>query len=63
MSESGETTIIDPVILNLAVALGIGLRIAERERRKCSGPVRSPPGERSLLLRLPALSASSSVAR
>ena len=41
-------TIIDPVILNLAVALGIGLLIgAERERRKGSGPLRSPAGIRT----------------
>ena len=40
--------IIDPVILNLAVALGIGLLIgAERERRKGSGPSRSPAGIRT----------------
>ena len=32
-----------PVILNLAVALGIGLLIgAERERRKGEGPSRAP---------------------
>ncbi len=38
----------DPVILNLAVALGIGLLIgAERERRKGSGPARSPAGIRT----------------
>lgn len=38
----------DPVILNLAVALGIGLLIgAERERRKGSGPSRSPAGIRT----------------
>ena len=42
------TTIIDPVLLNLAVALGIGLLIgAERERRKGSGPSRSPAGLRT----------------
>jgi uncharacterized membrane protein (DUF4010 family) len=41
-------TIIDPVILNLAVALGLGLLIgAERERRKGSGPSRSPAGIRT----------------
>lgn len=41
-------TIIDPVILNLAVALGIGLLIgAERERRKGFGPSRSPAGIRT----------------
>jgi uncharacterized membrane protein (DUF4010 family) len=40
--------LIDPVILNLAVALGIGLLIgAERERRKGSGPSRSPAGIRT----------------
>ena len=39
---------IDPVILNLAVALGIGLLIgAERERRKGEGPTRSPAGIRT----------------
>jgi uncharacterized membrane protein (DUF4010 family) len=41
-------SIIDPVILNLAVALGIGLLIGvERERRKGSGPSRSPAGIRT----------------
>jgi uncharacterized membrane protein (DUF4010 family) len=40
--------IIDSVILNLAVALGIGLLIgAERERRKGEGPSRSPAGIRT----------------
>ena len=40
--------IIDPVILNLAVALGIGILIgAERERRKGEGPSRSPAGIRT----------------
>jgi uncharacterized membrane protein (DUF4010 family) len=40
--------IIYPVILNLAVALGIGLLIgAERERRKGEGPSRSPAGIRT----------------
>lgn len=39
---------IDPVILNFAVALGIGLLIgAERERRKGEGPSRSPAGIRT----------------
>jgi uncharacterized membrane protein (DUF4010 family) len=39
------------VILNLAVALGIGLLIgAERERRKGSGPSRSPAGIRTLTI-------------
>jgi uncharacterized membrane protein (DUF4010 family) len=38
----------DPMILNLAVALGIGLLIgAERERRKGEGPSRSPAGIRT----------------
>ena len=38
----------DPVILNLAVAIGIGLLIgAERERRKGEGPSRSPAGIRT----------------
>src|SRR5689334_1167616 len=40
--------IIDPVIVNLAVALGIGLLVgAERERRKGTGPTRSPAGIRT----------------
>src|SRR5450755_2832143 len=40
--------VIDSIILNLAVALGIGLLIgAERERRKGSGPSRSPAGIRT----------------
>jgi uncharacterized membrane protein YhiD involved in acid resistance len=40
--------ILDSVILNLAVALGIGLLIgAERERRKGEGPSRSPAGIRT----------------
>jgi uncharacterized membrane protein (DUF4010 family) len=39
---------IEPVILNLAVALGIGLLIgAERERRKGEGPSRAPAGIRT----------------
>src|SRR6185369_9030933 len=39
---------LDPLILNLAVALGIGLLIgAERERRKGEGPSRSPAGIRT----------------
>jgi uncharacterized membrane protein (DUF4010 family) len=43
-----DILIIDPVILNLAVALGIGLLIgAERERRKGEGPARSPAGIRT----------------
>ncbi|WP_441252018.1 MgtC/SapB family protein [Tardiphaga sp. 71_E8_N1_1] len=41
-------TIIDPIILNLGAALGIGLLIgAERERRKGSGASRSPAGIRT----------------
>lgn len=49
MPRSRENTpIIEPVILNLAVALGIGLLIgAERERRKGEGPSRSPAGIRT----------------
>ena len=45
--------ITETVILNLVVALGIGLLIgAERERRKGQGPARSPAGyERSPSLR------------
>lgn len=44
----GELVIIDPVVLNLAVALGVGLLIgAERERRKGEGPSRSPAGIRT----------------
>jgi uncharacterized membrane protein (DUF4010 family) len=40
--------ILDSVIVNLAVALGIGLLIgAERERRKGKGPSRSPAGIRT----------------
>ncbi len=40
--------ILDPVVLNLAVALGIGLLIGgERERRKGAGPSRSPAGVRT----------------
>lgn len=40
--------LIDPIILNLAVALGIGLLIgSERERRKGSGPSRSSAGIRT----------------
>ena len=43
-----DILIIDPVILNLAVALGIGLLIgAEWERRKGEGPSRSPAGIRT----------------
>ena len=43
-----DKVIIDPVILNLAVALGIGLLIgAERERRKGVGSSRSPAGIRT----------------
>jgi uncharacterized membrane protein (DUF4010 family) len=43
-----DYSIIDAVILNLAVALGTGLLIgAERERRKGDGPSRSPAGIRT----------------
>src|SRR6186997_795408 len=43
--------IFDPVILNLVVALGIGLLIgAERERRKGEGPSRSPAGIRTFTI-------------
>ena len=43
-----DIRIIDSAILNLAVALGIGLLIgAERERRKGQGPSRSPAGIRT----------------
>jgi uncharacterized membrane protein (DUF4010 family) len=43
-----EIIIAEPVILNLVVALGIGLLIgAERERRKGQGPARSPAGIRT----------------
>ena len=46
--QQGGYTIIDPLILNLTVALGIGLLIgAERERRKGEGPSRSPAGIRT----------------
>ncbi len=39
---------LDPVILKLLVALGIGLLIGgERERRKGDGPSRSPAGIRT----------------
>ncbi|MGZ5805024.1 MAG: MgtC/SapB family protein [Xanthobacteraceae bacterium] len=49
--EPGEQSIFDPVILNLAVALGIGLIIgAERERRKGEGPSRSPAGIRTFAI-------------
>jgi uncharacterized membrane protein (DUF4010 family) len=42
---------IDPVILNLAVALGVGLLIgAERERRKGEGLSRSPAGIRTFTI-------------
>jgi len=54
--------IFDPMILKLAVALGIGLLIgAERERRKGEGPSRSPAGgyAHSPLPRLLAPSAAS----
>ena len=42
---------IEPIVLNLAVALGIGLLIgAERERRKGTGPWRSPAGIRTFAI-------------
>jgi uncharacterized membrane protein (DUF4010 family) len=48
---AGSVTFIDPVILNLAVALGVGLLIgAERERRKGDGPSRSPAGIRTFTI-------------
>lgn len=48
IGQQGGILIIDPVILNFAVALGIGLLIgAERERRKGEGPSRSPAGIRT----------------
>jgi uncharacterized membrane protein (DUF4010 family) len=44
-------TIMEPIVLNLAVALGIGLLIGvERERRKGSGPLRSPAGIRTFAI-------------
>jgi uncharacterized membrane protein (DUF4010 family) len=47
-TKQGGLLIIDPVILNLAVALGVGLLIgAERERRKGEGSSRSPAGIRT----------------
>jgi len=43
-----DKLIVDPLILDFAVALGIGLLIgAERERRKGEGPSRSPAGIRT----------------
>ena len=43
-----EDITIEPVMLNLVVALGIGLLIgAERERRKGTGPARAPAGIRT----------------
>lgn len=43
-----EPRIINPLILNLAVAVGLGLLIGiERERRKGAGPSRSPAGLRT----------------
>ena len=42
---------IDPVVLNLATALGCGLLIgAERERRKGHGPAREPAGIRTFAI-------------
>ena len=46
-----DIAIIESVILNLVVALGIGLLIgAERERRKGEGPARSPAGIRTFTI-------------
>lgn len=46
--KSWDVRIIDQVVLNFAVALGLGLLIgAERERRKGTGPTRSPAGIRT----------------
>ena len=46
-----HTSIIDPVILSLAVAMDIGLLIGtERERRNGEGPDRSPAGIRTFVL-------------
>ena len=46
-----HTSIIDPVILSLAVAMDIGLLIGtERERRNGEGPDRSPAGLRTFVL-------------
>src|SRR5664280_1471108 len=46
-----DIAIIESVILNFVVALGIGLLIgAERERRKGEGPARSPAGIRTFTL-------------
>lgn len=43
-----EHFIVDPVVLDLGVAVGIGLLIGtERERRKGEGPTRSPAGIRT----------------
>jgi uncharacterized membrane protein (DUF4010 family) len=42
---------LDPIILSLAVAIGIGLLVGtERERRKGEGPDRSPAGVRTFAL-------------
>ena len=42
---------ISPLVFNLAVALGIGLLIGiDRERRKGTGPARSPAGIRTFTL-------------
>jgi len=48
LQSTEEIAITEPAILNLVVALGIGLLIgAERERRKGEGPARSPAGIRT----------------
>ena len=50
-TQQGGLFVIDPTILNLAVALGIGLMVgAERERRKGEGPLRSPAGIRTFTI-------------
>jgi hypothetical protein len=46
-----HTSILDPMILSLTIAPGIGLLIStERERRKGEGPDRSPAGLRTFAL-------------
>src|SRR5450756_43180 len=48
---SGGNSITGPIILNIVVALGIGLLIgAERERRKGRGSARSPAGIRTFAI-------------
>ena len=53
LSMSGESFVppISPLVLNLAVALGIGLLIGiDRERRKGDGPGRAPAGIRTFTI-------------